>query len=487
MKQNKLISWETLLFMLYTLMMVFTVFKHEPWRDEAQVWLIVRDLPFSQIFGQMAYEGTPGLWHLLLFPFVKLGFPYFTMNLINLGIICLAAAVFIYKSPFSLLTKALFSASYYMAWEYAIIARSYGLSVLLLFLIAALYAQRFRKPIIYAGLIFLLFNTNVHSCFIALSLAAGFLWENYKNKQVNKQTIISGFIMFGGAMLALLQLLSSKDNMNYGLIAKFDLNNAIYALRYAFFPCLPEVMHIGFILGMLILISAAVYFYKNSRTVFFIALSSYFGLFYLFMFKGIWGYRHCGFIILILIFGLWLSRSDAPQPICLKKSKSNRLTQIFAYQSIILALNVCLAISFFPAAARHYQEYKLLFSGSKKMAQYLKDNKLTKQIIVAHESAYALALLPYLPDVKFWYADIEQYATFITWNNQYRQNSTLAFAEIEKRINKHNFSQDNTLLLLNSKIPKQTDSDYKLLYKVDTGIFGYSDEKYYLYKCNSEE
>ena len=85
--------------------MSFTVFHHEPWRDEAQAWLIARDLTFIDIFRQMAYEGTPALWHMILAFFAKMGFSYISINLVNLVIICLAVGVFVFKSPFSILTK----------------------------------------------------------------------------------------------------------------------------------------------------------------------------------------------------------------------------------------------------------------------------------------------------------------------------------------------------------------------------------------------
>ena len=41
---------------------------HELWRDEAQAWLIARDVPLSRLFAELHYEGHPALWFLLLKP-----------------------------------------------------------------------------------------------------------------------------------------------------------------------------------------------------------------------------------------------------------------------------------------------------------------------------------------------------------------------------------------------------------------------------------
>ncbi|MFH1093341.1 MAG: hypothetical protein V1739_04195 [Candidatus Omnitrophota bacterium] len=483
MKKNKIISWETLLFILYALTMGFTVFHHEPWRDEAQAWLIARDLPFFSIFSQMVYEGTPALWHMILLPFAKLGLPYVSMNLINLVIICLAAAIFVYKSPFSNITKTLFMCSYYMAWEYSIIARSYSLSVLMLFLIAALYGARFKKPMIYAGLIFLLFNTNVHSCFIAISLSAVFLFESWQNKQLNSQRITALFIMGCGAVIAFIQLLSPVDNMNYGFCSAFDFYNLFFAIGYAFFPCSPNIAaYSSFLAAIVILISVCVYIYKISFRVFFIMLCSYLGLFYLFIFKSLWGYRHFGFILIILLFTLWITGCENKKSTANQKSKLTAWSKLFEYNGIIVALNICLAISIVPAGLRHYQEYNFLFSGAKEMTNFLKSSDLTDYIIVAHESAYTSSLLPYIPNIKFWYADVEQYGTFVTWNKKYRRDIFIPFEEIVRRINKNNFPKNKTLILLNNKIPVSETSKYRLLHKVETGIFGHSNERYYLYR-----
>ena len=45
----------------------FTLTYHEKWADEAQAWLIARDLSLPRIFFyELRYEGSPGLWHLIL-------------------------------------------------------------------------------------------------------------------------------------------------------------------------------------------------------------------------------------------------------------------------------------------------------------------------------------------------------------------------------------------------------------------------------------
>ena len=94
----------------------------------------------------MNYEGSPALWHLILMPFAKMGFPYESIKFVHITITFATAILIVYKAPFSRLTKLLFLFSYYMSWEYAIIARSYIVTLFLLFSIATVYKNRFTQP-----------------------------------------------------------------------------------------------------------------------------------------------------------------------------------------------------------------------------------------------------------------------------------------------------------------------------------------------------
>ena len=66
-KKPRLLRWAV--FVIYLAAVFFLVSRHENWRDEAQAWLLARDLNVFQLISQMKYEGHPCLWHLILMPF----------------------------------------------------------------------------------------------------------------------------------------------------------------------------------------------------------------------------------------------------------------------------------------------------------------------------------------------------------------------------------------------------------------------------------
>ena len=64
--------------MLYALLSAFTAYRHEPWADEAQSWLLARDAGLIQLWTKLLhYEGTPGLWQTLLHVLIRIGLSLF--------------------------------------------------------------------------------------------------------------------------------------------------------------------------------------------------------------------------------------------------------------------------------------------------------------------------------------------------------------------------------------------------------------------------
>jgi hypothetical protein len=481
-KKDNSVIWAVLVLLLYSALNIIVLIHHEPWEDEAQAWLIARDLDIISIFKQMGYEGTPALWHMLLVPFAKAGLPYMSEFILHLIIAITAVTVFVLYAPFSRLTKVLFIFSYYMAYEYSIIARSYSLSILLLFLIAALYVKRFEHPIRYSILIFLLFNTNVHSFFIASSLTILFAWELRKNKERAGLSRIAVLVMLTGGLLTFLQLLSPPDNIHYGIVEEISLLAPFASIAYAFFPWhasnyFPfDLRLIAVVISFLIFCTIILSLIRKPAALFILVIS-FSGLFYIFTFKYTGAIRHYGLILIMFLFALWISRYYSDSQIRLLEVSSN----INLSKLSIATINFCLALSLLYASDIQYMDYKYTFSGAKKMASFIKRNHLDEYIIVAHHSAITHALLPYLPDKKFWYADIENYGTFITYNKKYLAGRTISNSEVIRRAGRAFADKSNILLLLTTPLDFPELDGFRLLYKVDK-VFGYAHEKFYLYK-----
>jgi hypothetical protein len=192
--------------------------------------------------------------------------------------------------------------------------------------------------------------------------------------------------------------------------------------------------------------------------------------------------RHHGFILIMLVFALWISRYyHDTQNYLLHKISTLKLSQL----SIVL-INICLALSLLYYLTIQHYEYRYIFSGAKDMANFIKRNNLDNYTIAAYPSPQASALLPFLPGKQFWYADIEDYGTFVAYNKKFVEAQNISNSEIILRINKAFSEQSQILLLLSRPLNFSELNGFILLYKVDQ-VFGYNLEKYYLYKSIQKE
>ena len=175
--QNKLRWLDLGVFSGYVAAVFIAVAHHEPWADEAQSWLVARDLPFwKMIFSQMRYENSPGLWQTILWLATHLFHaPYPAMNYIGAALAAAGAALLIFCAPFPRPVRYLMASSYYVAYQYAVIARPYVMLLLFGGLAAILYRR--RAPIPFAIAIALLCGTSVHGTILAAAISLGAAWH----------------------------------------------------------------------------------------------------------------------------------------------------------------------------------------------------------------------------------------------------------------------------------------------------------------------
>jgi len=191
-----------LVFGVWVTLIAIILPRHEPWADESQAWLIARDLDLRTIwFHELRYEGTPGLWHTILW-IAQHWFHASYAGLSIIGAVCAAAGVafILWKSPFPRPLTYLMVFSYFLVYQYAIVARSYNLLPLLVFAAAYLYRDRSR-PVLMTIVLILLANVAVHGALLAASLGFCYLIEAHKDWPNLTRTVRARYFFCVGAML----------------------------------------------------------------------------------------------------------------------------------------------------------------------------------------------------------------------------------------------------------------------------------------------
>ena len=425
---------------------------HEPWRDEADPWLTARDATAPELWQFFHHGGTPGLWYALLMPLARGGAPYGSQHVLHVMIASASAALVLFRAPFPRIARVMLPFSYYFAYEYAVVARSYALSVLLLFMVAALHANRREGAIPYAVAVALLANTNVHALVVAAMIGLAYLLERGQWKAIA--------IMLAGGLAAVAQGWPAPDAMVHGAISVFHPDAPAQAIYSAFFPMVIMPRWIGLLLGLAVVV-AGLFAVRASRFALLVLLGSYATFGYIFVFKWLGGLRHFGFVLLVLIFALWVADS-ARSAVC----------WIF--------LMITLAASIVASAFVGRLDWQFAFSGAKEMAEFVHARGMQSYTIAAHSETTTSALCPYF-DRPFWFAGIEEFGTFSKWDGPFARGLEVTYPEAVRRVSAHFHDRSRVLLLLNVEMPQPERNGWRLLYHNRRPQFSNFDESFWLY------
>jgi hypothetical protein len=149
---------------LWVILVAILARNHVVWRDEVRAYsFALQGHNLLAMLKGIHGEGHPAIWYLLL----RAGHTLFPqpqiLQIVAYLVAFAALLLLVLRSPFNLLTLALLLFSRFALYEYSVMARNYGISMLLLFLIAALYPRHRNRGLLIGALLFLLANTNSHS------------------------------------------------------------------------------------------------------------------------------------------------------------------------------------------------------------------------------------------------------------------------------------------------------------------------------------
>jgi hypothetical protein len=448
-----------IVFGLYAAVTLVVALQHEPWRDEADPWLLIRDGGVTTMLARTGYVGMPALWYLAITPLVKLGLPYASMTLLNLAFAWAAALLFLVAAPFPRYVRALFVFSYFVAYEYSVLARPYALAMLLLFCALATWRNRATRPMPFAISVALLANATPHTLILAAMLGAAFLYDRGRKARAPLA------VMLLGGMLSFVQLAPPADAPEGHVLRGVSARRVASAVSSAFFPHLQ--VRGGWLLGALLIGGAALAIGNRAAPQLFLwgsllLLSVLYGL--------VWmgGVRHGGPILLAVLGALWMARVERP---------------LRAESEVMLLVGVALALACISSVRMWIDDVNEPFSGSKELAEHLKRTGLDRQEIAAHRPPHGEALLPYLPGKKFYYAGMEQYGSYMLWNAQYNRAYGMydhQAAELARR----RFGERPFLLVVTRPLGRNA-SGYRLLYTTALP-FAHFDEQYFLYSSVPE-
>lgn len=367
----------------YAATIAVVIARHEPWFDEAQAWLIARDSNLLDLLPRLAYEGQPGLWHLILMLPAKL-LPYSAIGWISGALGVLGVWVLVGWSPFPVWAKVAIPFTYFVFYQYSVVARSYALLPVLMFAVASRYPRRHESPWLFAGLLFLLAASTTSGFLIAGSLLAIVAFEvseaSLASRRFPARREILALGATGLAMAAMaFALLPPADRTfaedGFQLVGPGELFRVTFTM-------LNESLA-GWWVVLLPALAASLTFFHTRRVLHLYALPATANLlFFALVHSAPW---HQGVLFLIWVFAFWVALSR-PGGETTGEPGAVRIRQA----ALAMLAVVCLVqVSWSVRTA--FSDVNGSYSGSQELASYLKDNNLEDSKIYAiHWASFSL-------------------------------------------------------------------------------------------------
>ena len=333
---------EYLTLVLYAALVAFAIPYHEPFVDEAQSWQLARTLSLHDLFHTyLRYEGSPGLWHILLWVLIRLHVTYANIHWICGAIGFAGVSVLVLKSPFPRYLKLTLPFTYFLLFQYAVIARNYVLAPLLFFLIALCWK---RTPLVVALMLGLLANVSLHTAVISGGLAIAYLIARNRegsasDPRFRRQLIFGAFILLGLYAFAIWTVWPPKDLLSSFAIGESRpiFSIALGSILWAF--CQPMFLSILF--------WAAIAACLWARKALFYLLPVF--LFALFSGAVYLNWWHVGLLVPLIISILWITWH----------SEGRRISPGEVFCRVALLLMICTQILWSAYAIRydHFNAY----------------------------------------------------------------------------------------------------------------------------------
>ncbi|HID56343.1 TPA: hypothetical protein EYP37_07425 [Candidatus Poribacteria bacterium] len=378
-----------LVLLIYVILISLVIYKHEPWADEAQAWLLARDSNlFDLLFKRLRYEGHPGLWYLILFPFSKL-LPYRSISLLSGLIAVLGVYVFLRYAPFPRFIRFTLPFTYFIFYQYAVIARSYVLLPALFFLTAIAYRDKREKIYRYTLLLALLAYTSVYTMLVAVVLMLLHTVDLVRERsKLDRELVVrhvkayAAFVAFIG--LILVQLWQPEDS-SFARGYHLEIGRFIRLSRAVLNESTTEI---GYLSILVLLISSLWFWLRGALPAYLASTTAVLALFSVKYYNS-W---HQGIIFLIWVFAMWISFEREWEEGKGLKGAIRRVT--------LISMIVVIGIQIFWSASVSISDFKGPYSAGKAAAEYIKSNHLEGRKIYA-TSFWTTSILPYFKENIF--------------------------------------------------------------------------------------
>ncbi|HTA26416.1 MAG TPA: hypothetical protein VK809_01415, partial [Bacteroidia bacterium] len=369
-------------------------------------------------------------------------------------------------APFNHLQKVLLSFSYFVCFEYSIIARGYALTVFFIFLFCSLYRNKSKNRYLILSLVlfFMANTTGVHGVIMTLSLLGMMVVDYYftedttiRKKYKPMQLLVGVLVVLIGIYIAVKWISPPADSdRSTKWLTGFDSQRfrlSIETFWMSFCP-LPNTSTVNFwnstliyqkninsmgyyffvLLSIaIILFCIALYSKKLSIAVFYLAatcgvlLLSYSNNTIYILFAA----RYYGFLFITFIASAWLA-ADVKKTSLIIPGLNSLRTKLKIEKNFTYLLTGLLAINMLGAVIAYGKDYSLPFSEIKVAGDYINEHHLNKLPATGYID-YAVSPISAFTKQSIYFPDRDTTNRYTTWGvSRFSFDPNIVMARITK-------------------------------------------------------
>ena len=292
-----------------------------------------------------------------------------------------ASAIILWLAPFPPIVRVALPLTYYLCYQYAVIARSYDLIPVLVLSCAALFRQAGQRPVLFTSLLCLMAAVSVHGMIMAISIGIAALAQTHPRKR------FLPYAFAFAAVAALLTLLAWPavdgtfvTHLNFSFGHFIEVSGKAFAAAFT-----------GETFSSLAIVALTIpLLHRGGGLLFFTGASLLLCGVYAVVYSQVW---HFGVLFLAWIFALWIASANCGADALVRKQPPGRKNDA---SLATLALAIVLAVQCYWTLCAVRYDWSEPYSGSLAAARDLRELAAAPNRIYGIGFA-CVAIQPYFP------------------------------------------------------------------------------------------
>lgn len=417
---------ENLILALWLIIVIIMTLNHELWRDEVRSLNLATGIGSLAEFIQMAkYDGHPILWRSILTMIYSILPNPVILQTTSLIIGFATVWLLVKFSPLQLWVKALFIFGAVPLGTNAVMARDYGITMLLFFIFAILVTREKQRPLTVGLVLMLAANTNSYGMYMSGLLFGYWIMASGLHVLKKPRYIIAILLVAAGILFSHWSTRVDVDTvfMTPEYMAQIEYGKHLFKAiihpgEYIWFmlniePIYRDIFMVAIVVGLLVVspwlgltvLAAVIMFNFVGGAIIFPKL------------------RHQGVLLGFIMTAYWIAKAVLQN----KENLSYYWPRTVIYHAALIGFFVPFMVHNIGHTKNGYiEELKKDKSSALALGRYIEANSQLQKYIIIGEPDYTIQTIAYYSNNPMYLAREKKFSTFVKYSKEFQTSFRLS-------------------------------------------------------------